>query len=36
MTNLPKGISKRGDKFRVSVMVNGKRKTATLKTLEEA
>jgi len=36
MVDIPKGISKRGDKFRVSVMVKGKRKTATLKTLEEA
>jgi integrase len=35
-TKLPKGITHRGDKYRVSVMVAGQRKTATCKTLEEA
>ena len=33
---LVKGITQRGDKYRVSVMVLGKRKTATCKTLQEA
>lgn len=36
MDKLPKGISQRGATYRVSVMVNGKRKTATAKTLEQA
>lgn len=37
MTNLlPKGIIKRGDKYRVSTMVRGARKTATCSTLEIA
>lgn len=34
--NLPAGISRRGSKFRVSVMVNGVRRTATEDTLEQA
>jgi integrase len=33
---LPKGITERSGKFRVSVMVAGKRRTATCKSLEEA
>lgn len=33
---LPKGITKRGKSFRVSVMVAGERKTSTCKTLDEA
>lgn len=36
MDKLPKGISQRGATYRVSVMVGGKRKTATAKTLEQA
>ena len=35
-SNLPKGITERSGKFRVSIMVAGKRRTATCKTLEEA
>lgn len=35
-SNLPKGITERSGKFRVSIMVTGKRRTATCKTLEEA
>lgn len=34
--HLPKGIIKRGDKFRVSVMIDGKRTTQTHVTLEQA
>ena len=34
--NLPKGITKRGAKYRVSCMVSGKRTTATCKSLTEA
>jgi integrase len=33
---LPKGITQRGDKFRVSIMVRGARKTATCGSLDEA
>jgi len=33
---LPKGISQRGKKFRVSIMVDGQRQTATFDTLSEA
>ena len=36
MSKLPKGITERSGKFRVSIMVAGKRRTATCKTLEEA
>ena len=36
ISNLPKGITERSGKFRVSIMVAGKRRTATCKTLEEA
>lgn len=35
-SKLPKGITERSGKFRVSVMVAGKRRTATCKNLEEA
>lgn len=35
-SKLPKGITERSGKFRVSIMVTGKRRTATCKTLEEA
>tara|TARA_R110002073_G_scaffold138341_1_gene287891 strand:- start:342 stop:1382 length:1041 start_codon:yes stop_codon:yes gene_type:complete len=35
-SKLPKGITERSGKFRVSIMVAGKRRTATCKTLEEA
>lgn len=34
--NLPKGITKRGGKYRVSVMVDGKRRTGTRESLVEA
>jgi integrase len=33
---LPKGITQRGDKFRVSIMVNGTRRTATCDSLKDA
>ena len=36
MTQLPKGITKRGESYRVSIMVEGKRHTKTLPTLEDA
>lgn len=36
MEKLPKGIIKRGEKYRVSVMVDGKRTTRTVNTLAEA
>lgn len=36
MGELPRGIIKRGDKYRVSVMLNGKRTTQTHNTLEQA
>jgi integrase len=36
MEKLPKGIIKRGEKYRVSVMVDGKRTTQTVNTLREA
>lgn len=36
MGDLPRGIMKRGDKYRVSVMVQGKRTTQTHNTLEQA
>ncbi len=36
MADLPKGIIKRGEKYRVSTMVRGARKTATCSTLEIA
>ena len=36
MDKLPRGISQRGATYRVSVMVGGKRRTATAKTLEQA
>lgn len=36
MMKLPKGITARGDKFRVSIQVDGARRTATCATLEEA
>tara|TARA_R110000782_G_scaffold255944_1_gene344838 strand:+ start:508 stop:1548 length:1041 start_codon:yes stop_codon:yes gene_type:complete len=35
-SKLPKGITERSGKFRVSIMVAGKRRTATCTTLEEA
>lgn len=35
-SKLPKGVTQRGDKFRVSVMVKGERKTATCATLDAA
>ena len=35
-SNLPKGITKRGEKYRVSIMVKGHRRSATCSTLEVA
>lgn len=36
MGDLPRGITKRGDKYRVSIMIDGKRTTQTHNTLEQA
>ena len=36
MAKLPKGITLRGSKYRVSIMVDGERKTGTADTLEAA
>lgn len=36
MERLPKGITKRGNAYRVTKQVNGKRSFITCKTLEEA